>query len=257
MSRLLKNLGLAPRSARPRVWEVEVARFEQVGPLLYWAEPATELRLRIPMEWLRMQGAFAYAGGWQPFIAALQQGEGALAEFYRLFTPSTFSEMYFLDTACDAPPWELPWLERYKRLAPPGEAGLGAEHGVSFYGPATPEKVLTEMERLRTLDASIRARGFDPDAKGGIAGHFMRRDNEYRFFLRSGKHRTAVLAHHGVKTVPVGFRKNWPRVVDRNDAANWPLVRTGTVTQLAAESAFDRYFDFDGTQQRTKWTAAK
>jgi hypothetical protein len=204
-----------------------------------------------------MQGAFAYEGGWQPFIAALEKGEAVLAEFYRSFTPANFAEMYFLDQPSSAPPWELPWLGRYKRLAPPGEAGLGPEHGVSFFGPATPEKVQTEMERLRTLESSIKARGFDPDAKGGVAGHFMRRGNEYRFFLRSGKHRTAVLAHLGMKTVPVGFRKNWPRVVDRDDAADWPLVRIGGVTQLEAELAFDRYFDFDGTQQREIWMGKK
>jgi hypothetical protein len=64
-----------------------------------------------------------------------------------------------------------------------------------------------------------------------------------------------VLAHQGAKKVPVGFRKNWPRIVDRRDAEDWPLVRLGGVTVAAARQAFDRYFDFDGSQQRAKWLA--
>jgi hypothetical protein len=201
-----------------------------------------------------MQGAFAYSGGWHPFLAALSDGPEALADFYRTFVPRDFAEMYFLDVPCAAPPWELPWIGRRERLPPPGEAGLSARHGVSFFGPATAQKIQTEQDRLSSLASSIKDRGYLPSAKGGIAGHFMRRGDEYRFFVRSGKHRTAVLASLGYRTIPVGFRKNWPRLVDRDDSADWPLVRSGDVSREAAVRAFDRYFDFDGTQQRSMWT---
>jgi hypothetical protein len=100
------------------------------------------------------------------------------------------------------------------------------------------------------LDASISSRGFDPDEKGGIAGHYLRRGADVRFFVRGGKHRAAVLAFQGFETVPVGFRTHWPRAVDRRDAADWPLVRSGLASVSVAEAVFDRYFDFDGTQQR-------
>lgn len=233
-----------------KLYEVEVSSFADVGPLLHWAEPSIELRITLPTAWLRMQGAFAYSGGWHPFVAALENGPEALRGFYNAFMPSDLASMYFLEQPCELPPWEIPWIGRLKRTPPPGEAGLSADHGVSFYGPATDEKVAVEYRRLKALSDSVRAKGYDPDAKGGIAGHFLRRGGEYRFFVRGGKHRSAVLAHLGKPLVPVGFRTNWPRVVDLRDAADWPLVRSRAMTKSSAEAVFHRYFDFDGSHQR-------
>lgn len=254
-NRLFKSLRI--RGSKSRVVEVGVTSFDEVGPLLGWAEPSIALQMRLPGEWLRMQGAFAYAGGWHPFIEALRGGPGNLEEFYRLFAPTTFSDMYFLDDPSNAPPWELPWLGRVNRTPPPGECGLGPEHGVSFYGPVTTKKIQLEMTRLKDLDSSIRTRGYDPGKTDAMAGYFLRRGDEYRFLLRGGKHRAAVLAHQGAREFQVRIRKGFPRVIDRRDSEDWPLVRTGGVTQSAAEQAFDRYFDFDGTQQHARWMANK
>src|SRR5690349_7917780 len=101
MSRLLKNLGIRPSSRRSRVFEAQIVEPAEVAPLLFWAEPAIELRMHLPLEWLRMQGAFAYSG-WHPFVEALRHGTGALADFYRAFTPKTLAEMYFLEVKTDS-----------------------------------------------------------------------------------------------------------------------------------------------------------
>lgn len=235
------------------MFETSVATYADVGPLLFWAEPDVELRIEIPIAWLRMQGAFSYVGGWHPFVAALQSGPDALTEFYRWFRPSDVASMYALDQPCELPPWEIPWLRRLKRTPPPGEAGLGAEHGVSFCGPVSDEKVRVEYQRLKSLDASIGAKGYAPDLKGGIAGTFLRIGDEYRFFVRGGKHRSAVLAFRSFTAVPVVFRKNWPRVIDVRDSSDWPLVRSGAISRTAAESVFRRYFEFDGSHQKALW----
>lgn len=226
---------------------VEIESLDDVGQVLHWAEPYVILQMRVPLTWLRMQGAFPYAGGFHPFVDALRSGREALEAFYSHFQPSTLAEMYDLDQTGevgeDLPPWELPWLMRRHRKPPTAEAGLGSEHGVSFYGPATPAKIDVEMRRLNTLRDSIVRRGYDLGEPGGIAGCFLRNDQEVGFYVRGGKHRAAVLAHLGHEHIWVHFRRNWPRLIDVRDIDDWPLVQRGQVSPALARRVFDSYFE--------------
>ena len=221
-------------------------------PFLYWAEK-TSLRLYLPLDMLRMHGAFGYGNGWNPLVAALEEGEGALRWFYDRFQPATISDTYFLlgdEPGLPAlPPWELPWVMRIRRAPPPGEKGLPAEHGISYMGPASSAKVALEVSRLRETAASVDKHGFSPDKFGDITGFFIRRGAEFRFFVRGGKHRVAVLARLGHKKIPVQWKSFWPRVVTRDGVADWPLVREGKISERLAGAILDRYVDFDGSQQ--------
>lgn len=199
----------------------------------------------LPVEMLLLQGALQY-GPEHHFVAALSRGPSVLERFYSDFVPKNLAQMYRLREAGlegeALDPWEIPWLKR-RREPPAPEAGLGREHGVSFYGPCTPEKIDSEMHRLTSLVDSINAVGYRPDEHGHIKGQFLRRGNDFRFFVRGGKHRTAALVHLGHKRIPVAIREGWPRVVAQGSETDWPLVRSGEVDAALAAAIFSRYFD--------------
>lgn len=217
---------------------------DEIVDHLFWAEPQP-LRFHLKPDILVMQGAFSYAAD-HPFIVGLREGPSALRSFYDRFQPRDLADMYSLpragSTGESLPPWELPWLMRAKREPPRGEAGLGPEHGVAYYGPATDQKVATEFARLTRVVDSVKARGYRPDRYGEIEGYFVKCGGDLRFFVRGGKHRTAALCFLGFERIPVRIRTTLPRVIDINGAQDWPLVRAGKIEPDLARSVLSSYF---------------
>lgn len=245
---LSKSLRLIRRLAYPREDEVSspVVRVldtdSEIATALFWAGPPPVFMLR-PQQ-LVLQGGRPYTPD-HPFIQALTHGPAALEDFYRRFTPANLAQMYGIDPIGlkgeGLPPWELPWLYR-TRSPPRGEAGLGPEHGTSFYGPCSAQKIALEYTRLRGLAESIARLGYRPGSYEHIEGHFLRRGGEFRFFVRGGKHRAAVLAFLGHDFIPVRVRASWPRVIEAGRTNEWPLVALGEVDARFADSIHERYF---------------
>jgi hypothetical protein len=208
------------------------------------AAGSPNVKLYLDAEMLVMQGAAAYCRG-HPFVNALSDGPRALERFYDAVQPRNFQDFYGIPSSGgdSSPPWELPWVPSEIRGPPAAECGLGIEHGVSYYGPVSKDKIALEMRRLENLLQSVRTKGYRPRHGRGIRGHFMRFNGKYRFFVRGGKHRAAVLVSLGWRKIPVRFCPGWPRIVDHDEAVSWPLVRTGVVRMEDAQSAFRRYFD--------------
>jgi len=206
---------------------------------------AGQVRMIIPIEKIRIQGAIPMNEK-HPFVDAIIRGPAALQDFYANFQPRNLAEMYNLSAENlrgeELPPWEIPWMARDRRLPPPGEAGLDASHGVSFYGPATRKKVEVEYERLTSVLASIQNKGFQPDRYGDIEGYGLVSQSDYRFFVRGGKHRLAALASLGWQGIPVSFRSNWPTSVYSATLDDWPLVSDGIIAPQTALAIFDCYF---------------
>jgi len=206
------------------------------------------IELEVPVRQVVLQGGFSFASSANPFIIGLERGADGLASFYASHGPIDLCEMYGLDRRDakgeDLDPWELPWLhDPANRARPAAEHGLGTEHGVSYFGPATPEKVALEIERLEAVRRSIERVGYQPTRQtGSINGHLLVSGGQYRFFVRGGKHRAAVLAALGWTHIPVRFRPTWPRLVDRRDASSWSLVLSGDIDEDTAVAAFDTYF---------------
>jgi len=240
MRRRLKEFVLG-KALAPKI--VEIGEPNDVRPWLYWIEDRP-IRFLLPTSMLRMQGAFHFGRG-HPFVRALESGPAALISFYESFKPSNLAEMYQTEKKGlrgeTLPPWELPWAMRADRTPPPGEAGLSSAHGVSFYGPASCDKVVAEIDRLEAIAASIRSRGYDPDRYGDIEGHFICSRSELCFFVRGGKHRAAVLAFLGHERIPVRIKSTWPRVVDSIAADDWPLVVNGMMDVSLARQILDAY----------------
>ncbi len=209
----------------------------------HWSDKRP-LRLLVPVEMLRMQGGFAY-GPDHPFVAALGQGQQVLEQFYERFAPTTLSQMYAPDmadeTGADLPQWELPWRLRLNPKAPLGEKGLGAKHGVAFYGPCSAQKIQLEMQRLQNADASIRKNGFDPDRHGDIEGQLLSDGTRTIFFVAGGKHRAAVLTHQGHRHIPVRLRPSLMRLVDQRLISLWPAVQDGRLGLPLAGAIMDCY----------------
>ena len=230
------------RKLRPRR-EVEVSTPDDLVELAHWID-RPPLRLMVPPGLLRMQGAFVY-GPEHPFVAGLTEGEAALRRFYAACQPRTISEYYGLDaggrSGADLPPWEIPWYGRRNRTPPPGELTLGAEHGVSFYGPVTDQKIGLELDRLQRLRAAVEQKGYDPDAHGDIEGYVLNDGTSAAFFVRGGKHRAAVLTALGHTRIPVAFRSTFPRMVHAADSTRWPLVRAGAMEFSLAKEILEAY----------------
>lgn len=239
LQRLRAQVG---RKLRPRR-SVAVETAADLARLAYWID-RPPLRLMVPVGLLRMQGAFTYGPG-HPFVQALSGGEARLRDFYARCRPANLCDYYGIApggrVGADLPPWEIPWYGRAARLPPPGEGDLGAEHGVSFYGPVSPRKLALEMRRLEGLAARIARDGYDPDAFGDIEGLVLSDGAEAVFFVRGGKHRAAVLAAAGHAAIPVAFRAAWPRLVHMADAGHWPLVQAGAMDISLAQDVLAAY----------------
>lgn len=220
-----------------------------IDRLAYWASEHRFARINLPIEIVVMEGAFAYRGGYNPLIDGLQDGAGALARFYEGFQPVNLAERYRIasgETGADLPLWWFPWIYPMGKLKPKGEEGLGPEHGFSTYGPVTPEKLALEVRRLDFARRSIAKAGYRPDIHDDISGFFLKRGEEFRFVVRGGKHRAAVLAATGAETLPVRMKRGWPRLIDRRLSADWPAVRAGEMSEAFALAFFDVHFERPG-----------
>jgi len=201
-----------------------------IARLLYWAQQKPFLRIHLPLNMLVMEGAFPYSIQCNPFVAALGSGRDALEAQYQNFQPGNLREMYRLPkrglTGEELAVNVLPWVFTNSDKQDLGEWGLGPEHGVSYFGPVTNEKIELELKRLNSARQSIETKGYLPQRHGDISGYFMRKGNDFRFKVRGGKHRAAVLVHLGNETVPVRMKPGWPRIIDRAYSAEWPQVRS-------------------------------
>ncbi len=254
----LKKITARKRPAEPQNFvEIKVTDpIKQIPDLIHWASKGEDLRMTLPSSLLRIKGAFGFHRGWNPMMLPLQNDIETFRNFYKLFRPKNLSEVYFLDERFGADslsPPKIPWLFWNNPEPLPEEKELSADcKPHKFFGPSTPRKIDIEVQRLQSVVRSIRKQGYQPDKYGDILGYFMRLDGEYRFFICSGKHRAAALAFLGFESIPVRMRPFWPRVIDGDRVGDWPLVRSGQMSEDFALAVMRRYFEFDGTQQRDR-----
>ena len=229
---------------------LRIDRFEQLPTALAEEHSRRSPRLEVPMTLTTTEGAFALAGGWHPFVAAICEGPGVLTRFYGRVQPTSLGEFYGLpdiDRPRQLGPRQLPWLQQPRPYR--GEKGLGPEHGISLFGPCSKEKIELEYARLAEVFESIKAHGYLPDRFGDIIGYFLFDDGQFRFVVRGGKHRAAALAAIGRTHLPVRLKHGCVPVVSLDTLAEWPLVQTGSIAAQIARCVFERYFEWDGTQQ--------
>ena len=253
---LLRKLLSGARKGRPhRTVELGMTDPGSDFPdIIYWASSGSDLRITVPATRLRTWGAFGFSGGWNPMMLAEEDDFETFRAFFRLFQPHDLSDMYFLNEAfgaAGAGPMDLPWLARRADGAERARSA-GAVQERRFFGPSSPATIEKQFRRTRQVTRSIRQKGYRPERYGDIQGYFLRLDGDYRFVVRGGKHRATALAHLGFDAVPVRLRPGWPRVVDGDRVREWPSVRRGAVSEEYALAVMQRFFEFDGTQQRDR-----
>jgi len=122
---------------------------------------------------------------------------------------------------------------------------LTADQSVEQNGTWTPRKGEIELKRLAELITSIQRNGYQrslaPD--GDILAYALQREDEFRYVIVSGLHRTAVLSALGYEQITLRLRRNM--VVKREDVGSWPLVTHGAYSTRSALAYFDHLFDFD------------
>ena len=237
MRSTLRTLWHAARAGRRPTVVRRVAEAGDLIMLAHWADKAP-LRLEVPTQLLRSQGAFAY-GPDHPFVRALTDGKPALEGFYAGFQPATLGAVH--GTASDLEPWRLPWRLQDRPKAPPGEWGLPAEEGLAFWGPCSERKIALEMRRLTEARDGIAAKGFAPETYGEIEGHVLTDGTRAVFFVMGGKHRAAVLAARGDSHIRVAFRAERLALVDTARVSHWPMVAAG---EIGAEEALSIAEDY-------------
>jgi|SRR5690625_2098883 len=189
--------------------------------------------------------------------------DSKLCKFYEGFTPENLKTLYFsysnlesINHNNDSPLLcynpqviTLPWLPDivYTTSEVNGkersEAGLSFKEGSQSFGPVSQAKGNLEFSRLINTYNSISSKGYTVDYfHNQISGYFIKSDSDYRFIIQNGNHRTASLAALGIKSIPVIFRYDYPRVIDINDVELWPQVKNGNVTKCDAESIFYAMF---------------
>lgn len=240
--------------SRQQNYPVEYIDGDQDVPgKLYWQGESPVFWL--PPEMLTWHGTQRFVAN-HPLVQAITQGEHALQRYYTEFCPANLAQMHgVIETGLQGenlPPWCLPWCAWAEQRPPSAEAGLDAVHGVSYYGPCSPQKVAVEYQRMSYVTDSIVAKGYQPARNGHIEGYFMRSGARFRFFVQGGKHRAAALVALGFERIPVRIRQTWPRVIAAGSEKDWPMVRDGQLAPELAERVLARYFqdDRDGPNDR-------
>jgi len=255
--KFLKRFLPTGRQIKTNIVEFEVTEpTEQIPDILHWASDGEDLRVILPSTLLRTWGAFGFYGGWNPMMPPLQNDTKTFRDFFKFFQPKDLSDMYFLGEQfgpSSLGPMELPWLFFSDRQPSLGENGLRTDNYPSnFFGPSTSKMIDREFKRTQRVLQSIQKQGYRPDRYSDIRGYFLQLDGEYRFLVKGGKHRSTTLAHLGFKSIPVRMRPSYPRVIDGDRVGDWPLVRSGQMSEDFALAVMRRFFEFDGTQQRDR-----
>ncbi|CAN5735574.1 hypothetical protein BH24DEI2_BH24DEI2_06670 [soil metagenome] len=229
-----------------------------------------DIAFEVPLEKCMYPYHFSYSpAGWHPFVQVLRQyganpdlnyENSSLYAYYQAYQPDTVLEAFFVDTETRTefasskladfkiPPHQpfFPWDPHASETA--AEKGLDASQGNQGYGPVSDAKGTLEFERLTHTYESIKTHGFKTGLghDGDVRGYFLKSDDDYRFVIRQGLHRTAVLSAMDYEKIRVRFFDPYPRTIFLNDLDNWPQVKEGTVSTTLAKRIFNLFFEDDG-----------
>lgn len=202
--------------------------------------------------------------GNHPFVETLLQyrvnpelryDTSLLKTFYSTFQPATVLAAFvspkerqrFITSPLNTMPTDsyhpfFPWDAQIRTAK--GEGGLDASHGHQSFGPVSQVKGEMEFRRLTDVYESIKAKGYIPQSEedGDIRGFFLRTDDDYRFVVRQGLHRTPALSVLGYPSIRAKFFKGLPRAIFLRDSAHWPQVESGLMSQELAEYIFMQFF---------------
>ena len=266
---VLSRLGLEVTAKQPDAGLTQLTTLEDPRDAIY---QHGDIAFEMPLAKCRYPFHFSYDPlGWHPFVQTLKQyqenpelryRDSVLFEFYSKHQPKSLLEAFFgtPDAVADdlsslaelaIPQYEpfFPWDP--KKPTAKGEKGLGSAHGHQGFGPVSDDKGELELRRLTQTYDSIKASGYQPSHghDGDIRGYLLKTDDDYRFIVRQGLHRAAVLSAMNYTHIRVRFFDPYPRAIFEHELSNWPQVKNGVMTQKAAECIFSMFFQENGTEK--------
>lgn len=183
--------------------------------------------------------------------------ETVLARFAAKFQPRTAAELLFSSPRADVPEssplWRIdtadvrffwPWSPEVR----PWPANAPADLRLPSHGPLGGKVLELEVWRLKRLVASVKEGGYRPLPQDAIRGTLLILGDQFRFIIRAGFHRVAVLAALGHDEVPVRLASGAQRLMSLDQLRTWPLVREGVFSPELADLLVDRLFAEDGSE---------
>lgn len=241
--------------------------------------------------WLRARGApflfdvpaakirsigFAGSDPDNPFVVTLRNYAGgncrgykgsALEDFYRHWQP--FGDSEAAAGSRSGSPWRetrprpentaAGRLQRFEFREIARELGIHREEirGHIAGGPVTEAFGEVTFRRLARLYDSVVHDGFRPDQSDASypSGTCYLRGDDFRVTIGSGKHRVTVLLAMGWPKIPVelGHHKA-PAAIRREEADEWPGVRSGLYAPEEALRLFDAQFE---ERHPSRWLAPR
>lgn len=221
---------------------------------------------KVPLEKCLSASLFNYRpDGGHPFVDAVkyyqsgdtEQAHEVLYRFFRKFTPHTLHDFFFGSTGQTASgnspelQAKIPSVihnDTFEDTAFPwswhpfpGEHDLGGQRQQHrlYFGPESDNGINTEAERLFKLSDKIRKEGEVVDFATPVEGYLLCDEhNDYRFMIRKGKHRVAVLSALGFETVIATFVGGMPRSYDLPLVNSWPKIQNGSWNEEDARAIF-------------------
>jgi hypothetical protein len=226
-----------------------------------------------PLAMVRTFGALAFActmDGGSPFIEAMiaygkgectSYAESALRRFYETWQPRNLAEAFAIDLSAASPlliayppilfitPWagsdSMRLADRAIASLPRKSRRLGGKWAISrFSGPVSDAYGEMRFANLVRVYESMRSR--DTDSQPPARANLLIRDGEARLLIADGNHRVSAAVALGRDRAPIIIEssgKYGPAVIRREEAANWPGVRSGMFSESQALDIFDRIFD--------------
>jgi hypothetical protein len=176
--------------------------------------------------------------------------ETYLFKFFQIFKPKNLMEVFLLNSEDnymkDFPRLSklnqytlfYPWFHKYpQRFLVPG-----------MFGPKDISFPKIRYIKLKNLIFLIKKYDYVPTKDDQISGYKLVNDNDYRFVVTAGSHRSAVLKALGKKTHVLvkfdDFRVNKSFFeVNIQDIKSWPGVSSGYISKNEAEKIFLGFFE--------------
>ena len=174
-----------------------------------------------------------------------------LFKFFQIFKPKNLMEVFLLNTnqnqikdfyrLSNLNQYTLfyPWFHKYpQRFLVPG-----------MFGPKDISFPKLRYIRLKNLIFLIQKYDYVPSRDDQICGYKLVHDNDYRFVITAGSHRSSVLkalnkkTHIAVKFDNLRVDKNFFEIKIQN-IKNWPGGSSGYIDKKEAERMFLGFFEF-------------
>lgn len=171
-----------------------------------------------------------------------------LNQYLHNFSPNNYAEVFNINNKKNI----LTKLSKHSKFYPWMHSLPQRHLYPGLFGPKKNIFIKYIFERLKTLILSMIKHKYVIDYNNPIMGYLMLNNNDYRFVVTSGTHRTSVICalyykklmnldNYICKFDNHRIKKNF-YIVDINKINSWPAVKKGYISKENASEHFYSYF---------------